>query len=83
LRPNLTATVGLETILVILSGPLLAMENLDATSVEAVLDLSNYVAGDYLITPRIIVPDEIEIESFTPQAVPIKIEAVPRATPTP
>jgi YbbR domain-containing protein len=83
LRPNLSATVGLDTIIVILSGPLLAMEDLDVGTVEAILDLTAYTSGEYLITPRIIVPNEIKIENITPQAVPVRIEVVPTPIPEP
>ena len=80
LRPNLNATVGLDMVIVILSGPLLAMEDLDVDGIEAILDLTNYAPGEYLVPPRIIVPNEIDIENITPQTVPVKIEAL--ATPT-
>ena len=83
LEPNLEANVGIDTIFVILSGPLLAMEDLDTDSVEAILDLAGYTAGEYMVSPRVIVPDEIEIENVTPQAVPVRIEVVAPPTAEP
>lgn len=74
LAPNLTATVGLDTVIVILSGPLASMDTLDPASVEVTLDVAGLQIGEYTITPDIDLPGDIEIENITPQAVPIKIE---------
>ncbi len=76
LGPNLTVTVGLDTVIVILSGPLSEMEALDPSTVQAVLDLTGYAPGEYSITPTIVVPNAIDVENITPQAVPVRIEAV-------
>ena len=82
LGPNLTVTVGLDTVIVILSGPLSNMEAVDPTTVQAVLDLTGYGPGEYSITPTIVVPDQIDVENITPQAVPVRIEAVVPPTET-
>ncbi len=83
LAPNLTATVGLDTVIVILSGPLASMDTLDPASVEVTLDVAGLQIGEYTITPDIELPGDIEIENITPQAVPIKIEAYVPPTASP
>lgn len=83
LAPSFTATIGLDTVIVILSGPLASMEALDLASVEVILDVKGLSLGDYTITPEIKLPSDIEIENITPQAVPVKIAPYipPTATP--
>ncbi|TFG73346.1 MAG: hypothetical protein E4H27_00945 [Anaerolineales bacterium] len=76
LRNDLTTAVGVETVVVILSGPLNVMENLDVNTVSLVLNLVNLAPGDYTIVPVVTVPDEIVIENIIPEAVPIKIEVI-------
>ncbi len=83
LSPTLTATVGLDTVIVILSGPLSSMEALDPTSVDVTLDVSGLPIGEYTITPEIDLPGDIDIENITPQAVPVKITAYVPPTATP
>ncbi len=76
LRNDLTTAVGVETVVVILSGPLNVMENLDVNAVSLVLNLVNLTPGDYTIVPVVTVPDEVVIENIIPEAVPIKIEVI-------
>ena len=76
LRNDLTTAVGVETVVVILSGPLNVMENLDVNDVSLVLNLVNLTPGDYTIVPVVTVPDEVVIENIIPEAVPIKIEVI-------
>jgi YbbR domain-containing protein len=74
LRDDLTTAVGVESVVLILSGPLTVMEALKANDVELVLNLVNLSPGDYTIVPVITVPDEVVIENIIPEAVPVKIE---------
>ena len=74
LREDLTTAVGVESVVVILSGPLTVMEALDVKDVTLVLNLVNLSPGDYTIVPVLTVPDEIVIENIIPEAVPVKIE---------
>ncbi|MGC9467335.1 MAG: CdaR family protein [Anaerolineae bacterium] len=77
LSPELTATVGLESILVILNGPISVMEALEPAEVEAVLDLSDLTPGEYNIIPEVTVPDGVDIEQILPEEVPVQIEEAP------
>lgn len=76
LSPGLTATVGIDSVVVILSGPLSAMEQLDPEAdVHLILDLTNLAPGNYTLTPTVAVPDRIVIENVIPDAVSVRIEA--------
>jgi hypothetical protein len=74
LRNELTTAVGVESVVLILSGPLTVMEALGDNDVELVLNLVNLNPGDYTIVPVVTVPDEVVIENIIPEAVPVKIE---------
>jgi YbbR domain-containing protein len=74
LDPDLTATVGLDSIVVILSGPLSRMETFDPTTVSVTLNLTNLTPGEYTIAPEVTLPEEIQVENIVPEAVPVKIE---------
>ena len=76
LKDDLTTAVGVEAVVLILSGPLNIMEALSINDVELVLNLVNLSPGDYTIVPVITVPDEVAIENVIPEAVPIKIEII-------
>ena len=71
---EMTATVGVEQVVVILSGPLAVMERLDASDVQFFLDLTSLLPGDYALIPVITVPDDVVIQSVIPEAIPVKIE---------
>ncbi len=73
LRPELTATVGLDAIVVILSGPLSAMETLDPAEVRATIDLQGYPVGEYSINPQVSVPSNVEIDRILPEEVPVTV----------
>lgn len=72
---GLQATVGPDSVVVILSGPLAVMESLKISEIEVSLDLAGLAMGEYVITPNVIVPGEVDIENIIPEAVPVKIEA--------
>jgi len=74
LAGGLQATVGPDSVVVILSGPLAVMESLDVSEVEVSLDLAGLALGEYVITPSVTVPGEVDIENIIPGAVPVKIE---------
>jgi YbbR domain-containing protein len=71
---GLTATIGLDSIVVILSGRLSQMETFDPATVSVVLNLTNLKPGEYTIVPEVTVPEEIQVENIVPEAVPVKIE---------
>jgi len=78
LSPGLAARAGIDSVVVILSGPLIAMEQVNPADVRLILDLTNLTTGDYIITPKVLVPEQVVIENIVPEAVPVTIErAVP------
>jgi YbbR domain-containing protein len=77
LQSGLAADIEVDYIIVILSGPISAMEQLNANDVTAVLDLSGLRSGDYSLIPQITVPNEITVENTFPEKVPVKIETAP------
>lgn len=74
LDTGLTATIGLDSIVVILSGRLSRMETFDPANVSVALNLTNLTPGEYTIAPEVTVPEEIQVENIVPEAVPVKIE---------
>ena len=73
LASGLRATVGPDSVVVILSGPLAVMESLDISEIELSLDLAGLARGEYVIPPSVTVPGEVDIENIIPEAVPVKI----------
>ncbi len=81
LAPGLDATVALETVDVILSGPLPLLESLGPDDVFVILDLGGLLPGNHIVTPRVVVPTGIRVQGVLPQSVEVVITAL--ATPTP
>jgi YbbR domain-containing protein len=50
------------------------MESLNISEIEVSLDLAGLAMGEYVITPSVTVPGEVDIENIIPEAVPVKIE---------
>jgi YbbR domain-containing protein len=80
LGPGLKATVALETVDVILSGPLPFLEALGPDDVFVMLDLTGLLAGNHVVTPRVVVPTGIRAEGVLPETVEVIISTV--VTPT-
>lgn len=78
LDPALIATVNMDAVIVILSGPLSTMETLDPEDVEIVLDLTDLRPGEYNLEPEVEVPAEVDVERIIPEEVPVEIEARPQ-----
>ena len=81
LGPGLEANVALETVDVILSGPLPLLEALGPDDVFVILDLTGLLAGNHIVTPRVVVPTGIRAEGVLPQTVEVIItsEKTPEA----
>lgn len=76
LSPDMNATPSVETVVLILSGPLTVMEQLQAEDVEVVLDLTNLMPGDYTIIPVVEVPQGVIIQNIIPEAISVRIQQV-------
>lgn len=83
LGPGLTATITLETISVFLSGPAPKLLTLRPEDVLVVADVAGLGAGTHVVEPQVLVPNEIKIESLSPQTIEVTITAAPTPTGTP
>ncbi|MEM7533583.1 MAG: CdaR family protein [Chloroflexota bacterium] len=77
LAPSLEASVALETVEVILSGPLPLLESLDNDDMYVILDLNSLLPGSHVVTPRVLLPDGIQEEGFLPETVEVVIVEMP------
>ncbi|HXF62704.1 MAG TPA: CdaR family protein [Caldilineaceae bacterium] len=86
LGAGLEAQVALDTVDVILSGPLPLLESLGPDDIFVILDLTGLLPGNHVVTPRVVVPTGIEAEGVIPQTVEVVITpaapAVAPITPT-
>ena len=73
LAPGLEAGVALDTVEVILSGPLPLLESLGADDVFVILDLTGLLPGVHTVAPRVVAPDQIRSEGVIPQQVEVVI----------
>jgi YbbR domain-containing protein len=67
---------------VILSGPLPLLDDLKASDVRVILDLTDLAPGTYQLNPRVEVDiPEILVESILPESIEVNISIPPTATP--
>ncbi len=81
LGAGLEAHVALETVDVILSGPLPLLESLGSDDVFVILDLTGLLAGNHVVIPRVVVPNGIRAQGVLPQSVEVVISPISAATP--
>jgi YbbR domain-containing protein len=80
LGPGLDAAVALDTVDVILSGPLPSLEALGPDDVFVLLDLTGLLAGNHVVTPRVVVPTGIQAVGVIPETIEVVITTI--VTPT-
>jgi len=73
LAPGLAAVVSPETVEVILAGPLADLSALKAEDVQVLLDLLDLGPGTYKISPQIVKPDSLEVQSIVPDQLEVVI----------
>jgi YbbR domain-containing protein len=85
LGPGLAGTASPYTVDVILSGPLLLLDQLTGNQVHVTVDLTGKTPGDYQITPVVTVDiPTILVESILPGTIRVTvINATPTPIPTP
>jgi YbbR domain-containing protein len=76
LGPGLEATVALETVDVILSGPLPSLEALGPDDVFVLVDLTGLLPGNHIVTPRVVVPTGIQAAGVIPETIEVIIATV-------
>jgi YbbR domain-containing protein len=81
LSSTLTATVALDTVDVILSGPLPFLEALGPDDVFVIVDLTGLLPGNHIVTPRVVVPTGIRAEGVIPETAEVVISTQPASAP--
>jgi YbbR domain-containing protein len=76
LGPGLAAESALESVDVILSGPVPLLDSLSQDDVFAILDLSGLISGTHSLMPRVVLPDGINLQSVIPELVEVVITPV-------
>ena len=84
LRPGLEAQVAPQQVDILIAGPIPDLENITPVDVRAVLDLSGLEAGTYQLAPVVeILPDNIYLQSISPETVEVIIQEQPTPTVSP
>ncbi len=73
LAPGLEATVSPETVEVILAGPLADLSALQAEDVQVLLDLLDLGPGTHKISPQVVKPESLEVQSIVPDQLEVVI----------
>lgn len=82
LNPEYTVNISPEFVEVILSGPLPTLDDLNASDVRVILDLTDLQPGTYQLNPRVEVNiPGLLVESIQPETVEVIINIPPTATP--
>jgi len=77
LEPGLVVTVSLQSVEVILGGPLPTLERLQPGDVRVILDLMGLEPGTYQIEPQVLKPEGLTVLSINPPTVQVEIAASP------
>ncbi len=77
LNKNLTATVEIDSIVVLLSGPLAIIDTLEKEDVRLTIDVTNLTPGEYVIKPSVNVTNTVTVKNVLPETIPIRIERSP------
>ncbi len=83
LGAGLGYTLTLDSVNVFLSGPLSKLLALKADSVPVILDLTGLGVGGHVVEPQVPAPDDIKVESVSPETIEVTIWAQPTPTSTP
>ena len=83
LGQGLTRTVPIDTVDLIVRGPLPILDNLGVTPVQAIIDVSGLEPGIHPVPLTPVVPEGVDVISVLPQSVDITIFVLPTPTPGP
>lgn len=81
LQPGWNATPSPEVVDVILSGPVPRLDTLKPGDVQVILDLHELQLGTHKITPKVVVPEGLKVESILPDTIEVEITISPTFTP--
>ncbi|MFQ6058099.1 MAG: YbbR-like domain-containing protein [Anaerolineae bacterium] len=79
---GMEATVSPQVVQVILSGPVPELQALEPEDVQVILDLAGLGLGTHKVTPTVVKPESLKVESMVPDTVEVTIALVPTPTPT-
>ncbi len=83
LPEGMQVTIPIESVQIILSGPLPKLNNLRGDEVQAILDLSDITGeGVFTLKPQILTPADIRVEAVIPAEIQVEVRR-PTPTPTP
>lgn len=81
LPPELDAVISPTTVDIIVAGPLIILDELNAEDFLVVLDLTGLPAGVYQRTPEMeILPADIRLQTILPETVEVTIDIAPTPT---
>ena len=80
---GLTYELSTGSTLAVISGPVTALNALDASSLQANADVSGLEAGGHTVTLRVQVPSGLTVTSLSPPQVTVTITSAPSPTATP
>jgi YbbR domain-containing protein len=84
LGPDLYTITSPSTVDIILTGPAATLDALQPEDIRVVVDLRDYVVGNYQIEPQVLVlPTDLEFEAPIPSSIEVEITSSPPPTPTP
>jgi YbbR domain-containing protein len=83
LGAGLGYTLTLDSVNVFLSGPLSKLLALKDDSVPVILDLTGLGPGVHVVEQQVPAPDDIKVESVSPETIEVTIWAQPTPTSTP
>jgi YbbR domain-containing protein len=78
-----TYSLSSGSTLVVVSGPLTALNGLVGSTLQAVADVTGLGAGTHTLTLRVAVPSGLAVKSVSPAQVTVTISSAPSPTPTP
>lgn len=70
---GLQAQSALDTVDVILSGPVPLLDSLSPDDVFVILDLTGLISGTHALTPKVVLPDGISLQGVIPELVEVVI----------
>lgn len=70
---GLKAQSALDSVDVILSGPLPLLDSLNQDDVFVILDLTGLISGTHAIKPKVVLPDGISLQGVIPELVEVVI----------
>ncbi|MEO7118753.1 MAG: CdaR family protein [Candidatus Limnocylindrales bacterium] len=75
--------LSITSVLVVLSGPLPALDALDVSRFRAMVDVADLAAGTASVPVTVVAPTDLEVQSVTPSEITVTISPAPTPSPTP